>query len=299
MNICNGSITRSAPHIKIKTLDLCHPCYNHEAASTHGRIHLPVAPRCNLGCNYCFRRFDCLNESRPGVSSRILTPEAAVNVYEQSRQRLKNLSVVGIAGPGDALANWPECRRTFELIRAVDPDVVFCLSTNGLKLSDLAVELAELNIRHITVTINSLKPQTISALYSHLNYHGKRYSGYEGAHLLIGNQLEGLRLMVEAGAVVKVNSVFISGINDQDILEVHKTAAEMGAYIGNIIPFMPVQGSRLQDWPAADPVRLQRIRLHCADYLLQMTHCGQCRADAAGLLGQEEHMDYQIIPAAG
>ena len=269
---------------------LRHPCYNHEASLVWGRIHLPVAPRCNLGCNYCFRRFDCRNESRPGVSSRVLSPEGALDVYQQTRQRMGNISVAGIAGPGDALANWPECRTTFEMIRDVDPDVVFCLSTNGLKLPDLASELIDLGIRHITITINSLKPEIGMSIYSHLNYHGRRYEGYEAARLLIGNQMEGLRIMVEAGAVVKINSVFINGINGEEILEVHKTAAEMGAYIGNILPFIPVRGSRWQERPAAEPALLSPLRSRCSDYLLQMTHCGKCRADAVGLIGQEEYI---------
>ena len=54
-----------------------HPCYDEEAHRTFARMHLPVAPRCNIQCNYCNRKFDCVNESRPGVTSEVLTPEQA------------------------------------------------------------------------------------------------------------------------------------------------------------------------------------------------------------------------------
>ena len=41
-------------------------------------MHVAVAPACNIQCNYCNRKYDCANESRPGVVSERLTPEAAV-----------------------------------------------------------------------------------------------------------------------------------------------------------------------------------------------------------------------------
>ncbi|NEX14978.1 MAG: nitrogen fixation protein NifB, partial [Prosthecochloris sp.] len=43
-----------------------HPCFNDASRHSFGRIHLPVAPKCNIQCNYCNRKFDCLNENRPG-----------------------------------------------------------------------------------------------------------------------------------------------------------------------------------------------------------------------------------------
>jgi nitrogen fixation protein NifB len=37
-------------------------------------MHVAVAPACNIQCNYCNRKYDCANESRPGVVSELLTP---------------------------------------------------------------------------------------------------------------------------------------------------------------------------------------------------------------------------------
>ena len=92
-----------------------HPCYNEEAHHTFARMHIPVAPRCNIQCNYCNRKFDCCNESRPGVTSEVLTPEQAVEKIRNVKERIPNLSVIGIAGPGDPLAN-EETFRALELI---------------------------------------------------------------------------------------------------------------------------------------------------------------------------------------
>src|SRR6185369_18038709 len=54
-----------------------HPCFggNHHK---NGRMHLAVAPKCNIKCGYCSRKHDCANESRPGVTSRLMTPEEAI-----------------------------------------------------------------------------------------------------------------------------------------------------------------------------------------------------------------------------
>ena len=82
-----------------------HPCYSKDAHNHFARIHLPVAPACNIQCNYCNRKYDCSNESRPGVTSEKLKPLDGLKKVLLVGSEIKNLSVVGIAGPGDALAN--------------------------------------------------------------------------------------------------------------------------------------------------------------------------------------------------
>ena len=76
-----------------------HPCYNQEAHQYYARMHLAVAPSCNVQCNYCNRKFDCVNESRPGVTSRVLSPEEALAKVAYVAAKVPQLSVVGIAGP--------------------------------------------------------------------------------------------------------------------------------------------------------------------------------------------------------
>jgi len=95
-------------------LDLSrHPCFNDAARHTFARIHLPVAPECNVQCNFCKRIYDCANESRPGVTSALLTPPQALSYLENVLQRDPRIAVVGIAGPGDPFATpertWKPC----------------------------------------------------------------------------------------------------------------------------------------------------------------------------------------------
>ncbi len=46
-------------HIRAKVQD--HPCYSEEAHHYFARMHVAVAPACNIQCNYCNRKYDCAN----------------------------------------------------------------------------------------------------------------------------------------------------------------------------------------------------------------------------------------------
>ncbi len=110
-------------------LDLArHPCFNEDAKHHFGRLHLPVAPKCNIKCNYCDRKYDCVNESRPGVTSAVLTPGQALRYVERVMEKEADISVVGIAGPGDPLANPAETLETLRLIREKIPRACSCVS---------------------------------------------------------------------------------------------------------------------------------------------------------------------------
>jgi len=261
-----------------------HPCFSQEASHKHARIHLPVAMHCNISCNYCNRKYDCMNESRPGVTSEIISPMEGLHRYKCYKKQLNNLSVVGIAGPGDALADWEESSQTIRLIREYDPDVLLCMSTNGLKLPKLAASIIDLGVSHVTVTVNTLNPETGARIYRYVNYQGKRYTGFEGASLLLKNQLAGIRYLTQQGMMVKVNTVMIPGVNDHEIPDVVRKMKELNVFVTNIMPLIPVQGSAFEDLPATNTNDLKIMRRVCQTEMRQMLHCQQCRADAVGLL---------------
>lgn len=278
-----------------------HPCYSADAQHKFARLHLPVAPACNISCNYCSRKFDCVNESRPGVTSEVLSPAAALDRFLGVRSRLPNLSVVGIAGPGDALANWPQTRATLELIRANDPGMIFCLSTNGLMLPDYAEEIIGLGVRHVTVTVNCVDPAIGAALYRQVTYRGATYSGYAGAELLLGRQLAGIAAMVAAGVLVKINIVMVKGVNDGHIPAVVKTVKDLGVFVTNIMPMISAPGSAFEYLPQTSMKEVAAMRDLCELDIRQMRHCRQCRADAVGLLAEDLSADFRPDnrPAAG
>ncbi|MFT3985294.1 MAG: nitrogenase component 1 [Lachnospiraceae bacterium] len=274
-----------------KTME--HPCYNC-AGHKFARIHLPVAPACNVQCNYCVRKFDCPNESRPGVTSQILTPEQALERYRAVKEKMPNLTVVGIAGPGDSLAsNYQEVKRTLELIREFDKDVTFCISTNGLMLPFYAKELAELGVSHVTVTMSAVDPKISGKIYEHIEYLGNNYEGDAAGAIMLSNQLSGIRLLQENGIVCKVNIVALKGINEEHIPQVVQTCKDMGVYITNIMQMIPVRGSAFEALPMVSNMEIQKLRTKCSQIMKQMFHCRQCRADAVGTLDNDVSVDLE------
>jgi MoaA/NifB/PqqE/SkfB family radical SAM enzyme len=265
-----------------------HPCFSGCAADWGGnknaRIHLPVAPKCNIQCNYCLRKYDCINESRPGITAKVLSPEEALGRYRLVRKMLPNLTVVGIAGPGDALANFEAVSKTLRLIRNEDPDITFCISTNGLYLPKYAEALANLGVSHLTETINTLDLKTASRIYKFADYEGKRYILKDGAALLLEKQSEGLAKAISLGLSCKVNMVMIKGLNDGEIPALVRHVKKLGASLSNIMQLIPVPGTLFESIPMVSRRELDEMRKQCESVLPQMYNCRHCRADAIGTL---------------
>lgn len=264
-----------------------HPCYNAQAGK-YARIHLPVAPDCNISCNYCNIQYDCVNETRPGVTSSILSPDQAVRRFLQEREKYENLQVVGVAGPGDALADYGATWDTFNKIKTVFPEVTFCISTNGLLLNHYADDLINFGVSHITVTINAVDPAIGAKIYNKVNFWGKIYTGRQAAEILLQNQLKGLEKLAGKDILCKVNMVMIRGINDYHLEEVVKKVKEYGVFMTNIMPLIPVKGSKFESYPATGITELHDMRKRCSSHIKQMYHCKQCRADAVGCLKENK-----------
>jgi len=290
-----------APDVWNKVKD--HPCYSQEAHHFFARMHVAVAPACNIQCNYCNRKYDCANESRPGVVSEQLTPELAARKVVWVASQVPQLSVVGIAGPGDALANPSKTFETCERVTDALPDVKLCLSTNGLALPDYVDEIKAHGIDHVTITINAVDPAVAERIYAWVAYDKKRWTGRDAAALLIERQLLGLDMLVDAGILVKVNSVMIPGINDDHLKDVNAELKARGIFLHNIMPLIsdPAHGTHfgLTGQRGPSPSELKSLQDDLSDGANLMKHCRQCRADAVGLLGDDQGPSFSLdqLPA--
>jgi nitrogen fixation protein NifB len=269
-----------------------HPCFNEKKHHSHGRIHLPVAPQCNIQCNFCDRRYDCLNESRPGVTSGVLNPYQAAS-YLDKVLSFKNISVVGIAGPGDPFANPEETLKTLELVRQRHPELLLCLATNGLNVVPFVDELNRLDVTHVSITVNAINPHIGEKIYSFVKYGDRLFDSFEGAKILIEKQNEAVKRLKECGMVVKVNSIILPGINDQHIESIARQMSELNVDILNCIPYYRNTGSVFGHMPEPSFEMVAGVREKAGKYIRLMTHCKRCRADAAGLLN--ESMSAEII----
>lgn len=269
-----------------KDLQNSHPCFGGYKNNV-GRIHLPVSPGCNIACRFCDRSINDVEE-RPGVTSKVITPDESIDVLTKALEICPELTVAGIAGPGDTLASGLALE-TFRKIKENFPDLIKCMSTNGLLLYEKADEVIDVGIDSLTVTVNAVDPEIEAQLNKYIIYHGKKYEGIEGAKILIENQIKGIKKVSDAGVTVKVNTVLVPDINGDHIEEIAKTVKEAGASIYNIIPLIPQY--ELADQKAPTCPQIDAARTKASKYIDVFRHCQHCRADAVGVPGKSEFGD--------
>ncbi len=266
-----------------------HPCFNEKMHDKVGRAHVPIAPKCNIGCNFCTRDLHNEEEVRPGVAGCVLSPDVAIAHVEDVTKE-GPISVVGVAGPGDSLAN-EETFEFFEKLVEKNSDLIKCMSTNGLLLPKYAQKLADLGVNTITVTVNAIDPEIAEKIYSFIQYEGKVIKGREAVEILIKNQFEGIEKASEAGLIIKVNSVLIPTINDEHIVEIAKEVKARGASLMNVLPLIPL--AKMKDLQRPDCQMMEKVRDEVEEILPVFRACTQCRADAYGIPGKK-HEDKHL-----
>ncbi|WP_054741413.1 radical SAM protein [Cellulosilyticum ruminicola] len=273
-------------HNTYENLKNSHPCFGGHKNNA-GRIHLPVSPGCNIACRFCDRTINDVEE-RPGVTSKVLKPEECSDILQKALEICPDIKVVGIAGPGDTLAS-DNALKVFKIVKEKFPDLIKCMSTNGLLLNERADEVIDMGIDSLTVTVNAVDPEIESKLNAYIIYHGEKIEGIEGAKILIKNQLEGIKKIAAAGITVKVNTVLVPEINGEHIEEIAKTVKEVGSKIYNIIPLIPQH--ELKDYKAPTCAQIDAARIAASKYIDVFRHCQHCRADAVGVPGKSEFGD--------
>jgi len=227
-----------------------------------------------------------VNESRPGVTSGILTPHQALAYLAEVFNIKQNISVVGIAGPGDPFANPSETLETLRLVREKYPDMILCVATNGLHLENYLDDLAKLQVSHVTVTVNAIDPAIGARLYSWVRHNRRVLHADAGARILLEKQLKAIQGLKERGITVKINSIIIPGINDDHMEAIAQKMSELEVDILNCVPYFPNQGSAFEYMEEPSKELVETIRSKAGKHVKQMRHCTRCRADAVGMLGE-------------
>jgi nitrogen fixation protein NifB len=272
--------TRSETRKSLKVSQL-HPCFSSGAHNRYGRLHLPVSASCNIQCRFCSRSFN-RDELRPGVTSGILSHDEAADTVRRALELCPEITVVGIAGPGDTLASGSAIM-AFRAVHEAYPELIMCLSTNGLMLPDKAEELIDVGVKTVTVTVNAVDPEILEKIVAYIVFEGRRITGRLMGDILTRRQLEGIRRMKALGAAVKVNSVLIPGINDAHIGDIARETGGAGADIYNIIPLIPQH--EMAHIKPPDCAMLREARTEAEKYVDVFHHCRHCRADACGIPG--------------
>lgn len=258
-----------------------HPCLSPEAHGRSGRIHLPVSPNCNIQCRFCERRFHA-SDRRPGVARRLVTPGEALDVVARAMELCPELAVAGVAGPGESLAT-SHALDALEAVLLRFPDLIGCLSTNGLNLPERAGRMAAIGVRTVTVTVNALTPTVWGRVYAWIKKNGRKLEGEEAASVLTTAQERGIKRASALGLVVKVNTVLVPGVNEGEIERIASWAAHSGASIMNVMPLLP--GGEMSGFAPPGCRTIEAARRSVEKYLPVFRHCLHCRADACGIPG--------------
>ena len=225
-------------------------------------------------------------EQRPGVTSKVISPDEANDFIGKAIELVPSIKVAGIAGPGDTLAT-DYALQTFEKIGEAHPELLKCMSTNGLLLNERAQEVIDAGVDTLTVTVNAVDPEIEAKLNDYIIYHGEKIEGVEAAKILIENQLKGIKKVADAGVTIKINTVLVPGINDHHISKIARTVKEAGAIIYNIIPLIPQHKLSYVERPTCE--QLEKAREDAEKYIRVFRHCAHCRADAVGVPGISEY----------
>ena len=189
----------------------------------HDELRISVTDRCNLRCAYCMPE-----EPSWFPREEILSYEEILSLARIFMSRgVRKFRITG----GEPLLR----RDLPELVRmlAATPTVEeLSLTTNGILLDELADDLAAAGLQRINVSLDTLVPERFRAL--------TKRDGLDRV-------LRGLERVRELGLEpVKINTVLLRGINDDEVMSLVSTAREQGWEL-RFIEFMPLENGGTWD----------------------------------------------------
>ncbi len=196
-------------------------------------LRISVTDRCNFRCTYCMPHEDMRWLPR----SRILTYEEIERIAKVFVERF-GISTVRITG-GE-----PTVRAHLETLVGLLArlPVELSMTTNGATLDRLALPLKRAGLHRVTISCDSLRPE--------------RFAAITGRDML-PQVLEGLGAALAAGlAPVKVNTVLVRGVNDDEVVDLARFGRERGVEV-RFIEFMPLDGAG--EWSAESVVPASEI----------------------------------------
>ena len=165
----------------------------------HGRnityMRISLTELCNLRCRYCMPEEGVEKKSH----QEILSEEELVNaVRAGAALGIKKLRVTG----GEPLVkkNIVSICRTLASIPGIEE---LCLTTNGIRLPELAKDLKEAGVNRLNLSLDTLD----AGKYAYITRWGKLEDFYRGLDAALGAGFE----------KIKINSVLIGGFNDDEI----------------------------------------------------------------------------------
>lgn len=227
-------------------------------------LRISVTDRCNLRCIYCM--------PPEGVPQM---PHSEILSYEEVRTVVRAAAELGInkirLTGGEPLVR-AELPKLIKMLSQIEGIQELSLTTNGTLLKKYALELKQAGLSRVNVSLDTLKADK----FQYITHLGK-----------LKDVLEGIEAAKEAGfQPVKINTVVMRGINDDEILDFAKMTYEEGWHI-RFIELMPFKG-------VAEFVPSVELRQHIS-LLGKLEPC----PDSIGITGNGPAMYYRLSGATG
>jgi GTP 3',8-cyclase len=200
-------------------------------------LRLSVTDRCNFRCTYCMpaEGLDWLPRSE------LLTYEELARIAQICVERWAFSGIRVTGGEPTVRAHLP---RLFEMLTPLGVDLA--MTTNGVRLPELASALAAAGLRRVNVSLDSLKPDVFERLTRRPD---------------LDKVLAGIDAALAAGlGPVKVNCVVMRGVNDDEVVDLAAFGRARGVGL-RFIEFMPLDADGGWDLDQVVPAReiLERI----------------------------------------
>ena len=179
-------------------------------------LRVSITDRCNFRCTYCMPQ-----EGMPWLErDELLTYEEQARIVRVGVERFGFDSVRITGGEPTVRAHLP---RLIAMIAPLGIDIA--MTSNGVKLPEMAHDLADAGLRRLNVSLDSLKPDVFRELTRRDD---------------LGRVLAGIDAALDAGlSPVKVNCVVMRGINDDEVVDLARYGRERGVGM-RFIEFMPL-----------------------------------------------------------
>jgi len=177
-------------------------------------IRVSVTSRCNFRCLYCMPNTPFEWEPKENILS-----------YEEMFEFLRlaideGVKKIRITG-GEPLLR-KDLDRFIKMLYDYKPSLDLALTTNGYYLSEYAKKLKEAGLKRVNISLDSLKPEVANKI---------------AQKDVLDKVLKGIDSAIEAGLKVKLNTVVMKGINDNEIIDLFEYAKNKNVTI-RFIEFM-------------------------------------------------------------
>ena len=192
---------------------------------THGRtvrdLRLSVTDRCNLRCVYCMPA-----EGMPWLPKQDLLTYEELTRFARVNMECGVHGVRLTGGEPTVRADLPVLVR---MLRGLSPALDLALTTNALRLVDMAPALRDAGLDRVNVSLDTLDRERFRQL---------------ARRDRLADVLAGLAAARRAGfAPIKVNAVLMRGLNDDEVVPLARWARDEGFEL-RFIEWMPLDFQR-------------------------------------------------------